>query len=113
MGSGNHLADISKAIQTRAESAGYSLVREFGGHGIGRRLHEDPMVFNYVVNGRGVRLRPGLVLAIEPMVNMGRPEVHILSDGWTVVTVDGQASAHFEHTVAVTEDGPEILTRVA
>jgi methionyl aminopeptidase len=108
---GNHLVDISRAIQTCAESAGFTLVREFGGHGIGRRLHEDPMVFNYVVNGRGVRLKPGLVLAIEPMVNMGRSEVHILADGWTVVTVDGRASAHFEHTVAVTENGPEILTR--
>jgi methionyl aminopeptidase len=108
---GNHLVDISRAIQTCAESAGFALVREFGGHGIGRRLHEDPMVFNYVVNGRGVRLKPGLVLAIEPMVNMGRSEVHILADGWTVVTVDGRASAHFEHTVAVTETGPEILTR--
>jgi methionyl aminopeptidase len=110
---GNHLVDISRAIQTCAESAGYALVREFGGHGIGRRLHEDPMVFNYVVNGRGVKLKPGLVLAIEPMVNMGRSEVHILSDGWTVVTVDGRASAHFEHTVAVTENGPEILTRAS
>lgn len=109
---GNHLADISRAIQTHAEAHGYSLVKEFGGHGIGKRLHEDPMVLNYVVNGRGIRLRPGLVLAIEPMVNLGVDRVRILSDGWTVVTLDGQPSAHFEHTVAITESGPEILTKV-
>jgi methionyl aminopeptidase len=110
---GNHLADISRAIQTHAESHGYTLVREFGGHGIGKRLHEDPMVLNYVANGRGIRLKPGLVLAVEPMVNLGRSDVRILSDGWTVVTLDGRPSAHFEHTIAITESGPEILTRVA
>ncbi|PYV19743.1 MAG: type I methionyl aminopeptidase [Acidobacteria bacterium] len=110
---GNHLADISRAIQTHAESHGYSLVREFGGHGIGKRLHEDPMVLNYVVNGRGIRLKPGLVLAIEPMVNLGTDQVHILPDGWTVVTTDGKPSAHFEHTIAVTDAGPEILTKLA
>jgi methionyl aminopeptidase len=109
---GNHLADISHAIQVHAESHGYSLVKEFGGHGIGRRLHEDPMVLNYVVNGRGIRLKPGLVLAIEPMVNLGGDSVRILSDNWTVVTVDGKPSAHFEHTIAITEDGPDILSEV-
>ncbi len=109
----NHLSDISRAIQVHAESHGYSLVKEFGGHGIGKRLHEDPMVLNYVGNGRGIKLKPGLVLAIEPMVNIGRDEVRILSDGWTVVTVDGKHSAHFEHTVAITNNGPEILTKVA
>ena len=113
MKAGNHLADISRAIQTHAESHGYSLVKEFGGHGIGKRLHEDPMVLNYVVNGRGIKLKPGLVLAIEPMVNLGGDQVRILSDGWTVVTVDGKPSAHFEHTVAITENGPEILSQVA
>jgi methionyl aminopeptidase len=112
MVAGNHLVDISRAIQAKAEGAGYTLVKEFGGHGIGRRLHEDPMVLNYVSNGRGIRLKPGLVLAIEPMVNLGGDAVRILSDGWTVVTTDGSASAHFEHTVAVTENGPEILSRV-
>jgi methionyl aminopeptidase len=106
-----HLSDLSRAIQNHAESNGFSLVKEFGGHGIGRHLHEDPMVLNYVTDGRGIKLRPGLVLAIEPMVNAGTDRVRILSDGWTVVTEDGKPSAHFEHTVAVTENGPEILTR--
>jgi methionyl aminopeptidase len=110
---GNHLTDISRVIQTHAEGHGFSLVKEFGGHGIGKRLHEDPMVLNYVTNGRGIKLKPGLVLAIEPMVNLGTDEVRILSDGWTVVTADGKPSAHFEHTVAITEDGPEILTRTS
>jgi methionyl aminopeptidase len=109
----NHLSDISRAIQTHAETHGFSLVKEFGGHGIGKNLHEDPMVLNYVTNGRGVKLKPGLVLAIEPMVNMGTDRVQIQSDGWTVVTFDGKPSAHFEHTVAVTENGPEILTKLA
>jgi methionyl aminopeptidase len=108
----NHLSDLSRAIQTHAESNGFSLVKEFGGHGIGRHLHEDPMVLNYVSNGRGIKLRPGLVLAVEPMVNLGTDQVQILSDGWTVVTLDGKPSAHFEHTVAITENGPEILTKV-
>jgi methionyl aminopeptidase len=107
----NHLSDLSRAIQTHAESHGYSLVKEFGGHGIGKHLHEEPMVLNYVLNGRGIKLRPGLVLAVEPMVNMGTHEVQVLSDGWTVVTADGKPSAHFEHTIAITGDGPEILTR--
>jgi methionyl aminopeptidase len=109
---GNHLVDISRAIQQHAESFGFSLVKELGGHGIGKRLHEDPMVLNYVANGRGIKLKPGLVLAIEPMVNMGTDRVRILSDGWTVVTADGMPSAHFEHTVAITETGPEILTKI-
>jgi methionyl aminopeptidase len=108
---GNHLSDISQAIQTHAESHSFSLVKEFGGHGIGKNLHEDPMVLNYVTNGRGIKLREGLVLAVEPMVNMGTDQVQILSDGWTVVTRDGRPSAHFEHTVAVTVNGPEILTK--
>ena len=108
----NHLSDLSRAIQVHAESHGFSLVKEFGGHGIGRNLHEDPMVLNYVTDGRGIKLKPGLVLAIEPMVNLGGDQVRILSDGWTVVTQDGKPSAHFEHTVAVTEHGPEILTKV-
>jgi methionyl aminopeptidase len=113
MRSGNHLGDVSRAIQHHAESHGYSVVKELGGHGIGKKLHEDPMVLNYVVNGRGIKLRPGLVLAVEPMVNMGTDQVRVLSDGWTVVTLDGKPSAHFEHTVAITENGPEILTRVS
>jgi methionyl aminopeptidase len=108
----NHLSDLSRAIQTHAESNGFTLVKEFGGHGIGMHLHEDPMVLNYVVDGRGIKLRPGLVLAIEPMVNMGTDRVQTLADGWTVVTMDGKPSAHFEHTVAITENGPEILTRL-
>jgi methionyl aminopeptidase len=108
----NHLSDLSRAIQIHAESNNFSLVKEFGGHGIGRHLHEDPMVLNYVTDERGIKLRPGLVLAIEPMVNTGTDQVKILSDGWTVVTGDGRPSAHFEHTVAVTENGPVILTRM-
>jgi methionyl aminopeptidase len=107
-----HLSDLSRAIQTHAESNGFTLVKEFGGHGIGKHLHEDPMVLNYVVNGRGIKLREGLVLAVEPMVNMGTDRVQILADGWTVVTLDGKPSAHFEHTVAITSKGPEILTRL-
>jgi methionyl aminopeptidase len=109
---GNHLVDISRAIQQHAESHGYSLVRELGGHGIGKRMHEEPMVLNYVTNGRGIKLQQGLVVALEPMVNLGTEHVNTLADGWTVVTADGKPSAHFEHTIAVTEKGPEILTRV-
>ncbi len=112
MVSGNHLSDLSRAIQIHAESHGFSLVKEFGGHGIGKHMHEDPMVLNYVGQERGVLFKPGVVLAIEPMVNMGADKVQILSDGWTVVTLDGKPSAHFEHTVAVTENGPEILTKL-
>jgi methionyl aminopeptidase len=107
---GSHVADISAAIQDTAERAGYSLVREFVGHGIGRSLHEDPQVPNYRTGARGVRLQEGLVLAIEPMVNAGRPEVYVKEDGWTAATRDGRLSAHFEHSVAVTENGPYILS---
>ena len=107
---GAHVADISAAIQDTAERAGYSLVREFVGHGIGRSLHEDPQVPNYRTGARGVRLQEGLVLAIEPMVNAGRPDVYVKDDGWTAVTRDGRLSAHFEHSVAVTESGPYILS---
>lgn len=110
---GNHLSDISRAIQDTITPHGYGIVREFCGHGIGRALHEDPPVLNYVQNGaRGPRLKPGLVLALEPMVNLGTDKVRILEDGWTVVTMDRKPSAHFEHTVAITPEGPEILTRL-
>jgi methionyl aminopeptidase len=107
---GRYIADISGAIQDVAEEAGYSLVREFVGHGIGRKLHEDPQVPNYRTGTRGVRLQEGLVLAIEPMVNEGGPEVYVREDGWTAATRDGRLSAHFEHSVAVTANGPYILT---
>ncbi len=109
---GNRLGDVSAAVQGRVEKDGFSVVREFVGHGVGRRLHEDPPVPNYGVRERGVRLREGMVLAIEPMVNIGAPEVKMLSDGWTAVTQDGSLSAHFEHSVAVTENGPEVLSRL-
>jgi methionyl aminopeptidase len=108
--SGAHVSDISAAIQDAAETAGFSLVREFVGHGIGRSLHEDPQVPNYRTGSRGIRLQEGLVLAIEPMVNAGRPEVYVKEDGWTAATRDGRLSAHFEHSVAVTADGPYILS---
>lgn len=108
---GNRLSDISHAIQAYVEDRGFSVVREFVGHGIGQRLHESPQIPNYGPPGKGVRLRPGMVLAIEPMINLGRPEVEVLEDRWTAVTLDRKISAHFEHTVAVTEDGPEILTQ--
>jgi len=108
---GGRLGDIGAAVQRAAESAGYSVVREFVGHGIGRKLHEPPQVPNFGEPGTGAWLRPGLVLAIEPMVNAGLPGVRTLEDGWTAVTEDGGLSAHFEHTVAITEEGPEILTR--
>ncbi len=107
---GNHLGDISSAVQKVAEGAGFSVVRQFVGHGIGRGLHEEPQVPNFGLPGRGVKLKPGMVLAIEPMINAGGFEVRILQDGWTAVTVDGKLSAHFEHTVAVTADGPRILS---
>ncbi len=108
---GNHLSDISRAIQKHAGTHGYGIVRELGGHGIGRRMHEEPMVLNYVTGSLGIKLQPGLVLALEPMLNLGTDEVRTLQDGWTVVTRDGKPSAHFEHTVALTETGAEILTR--
>lgn len=106
----NYLCDISCAIQSYVEKNGFSVVRQFVGHGIGRNLHEDPEVPNFGRPGEGGLLRSGMVLAIEPMVNMGTWECRILDNGWTAVTKDGMPSAHFEHTVAVTEDGPEILT---
>jgi methionyl aminopeptidase len=107
---GKHLSDISHAIQRHAETRGYTVVRAFVGHGIGTALHEEPQVPNFGPPGRGPRLKAGMVLAIEPMVNIGHADVEILDDGWTVVTADGQLSAHFEHTVAITEEGPQILT---
>jgi methionyl aminopeptidase len=109
---GNRLGDISAAVQERIESAGFSVVRDFVGHGIGRSLHEDPQIPNYGVRGRGIELKSGMVLAIEPMVNEGSYEVRVLSDGWTVVTKDGKLSAHFEHSVAITENGPDILSQI-
>lgn len=108
---GGRLGDISAAVQRYVESHGYSVVREFVGHGIGRKMHEDPPVPNYGVAGRGPRLQPGMALAIEPMVNIGRPDVRILPDGWTTVTADHSLSAHFENTIVITETGVEILTR--
>jgi methionyl aminopeptidase len=108
---GNRLQDIGWAVQSYVEDLGYSVVRTFVGHGIGREMHEDPPVPNYGSPGRGIRLKPGLVLAIEPMVNAGQPEVRTLDDHWTAVTVDGRLSAHFEHSVAITEKGPWILSR--
>jgi methionyl aminopeptidase len=110
--SGQHLFDIGYAIQNYVESFGYSVVREFVGHGIGRALHEDPQVPNFGARGKGMLLKAGMVLAIEPMINMGKPEVKVLADGWTAVTVDKKLSAHFEHTIAITETGTEILTKV-
>ena len=110
--SGGRLSDISNAVQKKAESAGFGVVREFVGHGIGTRLHEDPQIPNYGLPGKGPKLKPGMTLAIEPMVNAGSPAVRVLEDGWTAVTLDGCLSAHFEHTVAITEQGPEILTRL-
>lgn len=107
---GGRLFDISHAVQAMCEAEGYGVVREFVGHGIGKNMHEDPQLPNYGNPGKGPRLKPGMVLAIEPMINMGGPEVKVLEDGWTAVTVDGSFSAHFEHTVAITKDGPLILT---
>lgn len=108
---GGRLSDISHAVQAWVEPKGFSVVREFVGHGIGRKLHEAPQIPNYGQAGQGPRLKPGMTLALEPMINAGCPGVSILADGWTAVTQDGRRSAHFEHTVAVTENGPEILTR--
>jgi methionyl aminopeptidase len=108
---GNRLGDVSAAVQTWVEKNGYSVVREFVGHGIGTRMHEEPQLPNYGTPGQGARLQEGMVLAIEPMVNTGGPGVRVLDDDWTAVTADGSDSAHFEHTVAVTAKGPWILTR--
>ena len=107
---GGRISDIGHAIQAHVEAHGFSVVREFVGHGIGASLHEEPQIANYGEPGRGPRLAEGMTLAIEPMVNMGKPAVRVLSDGWTAVTRDGSLSAHFEHTVAVTKDGPAVLT---
>lgn len=108
---GNRTGDIGCAVQRYVEARSYSVVREFVGHGVGAKLHEDPSVPNYGTPGHGVRLLPGMVIAIEPMVNMGTHRVRVLKDKWTTVTADGQLSAHFEHTVAITPDGPVILTK--
>lgn len=109
---GARLLDVSSAVQSHVEPQGFSVVREFVGHGIGRELHEPPQVPNFGVPGRGVKLKAGMVLAIEPMINSGGWAVKILSDGWTAVTADGKLSAHFEHTVAITSDGPLVLTKI-
>lgn len=107
---GNRVNDIGRAVQKVVEGAGYSVVREYVGHGIGQALHEEPKVPNFEQSRQGIRLRPGIVLAVEPMVNLGRPETEMEDDGWTVVTADGTLSAHFENTIALTDDGPEVLT---
>jgi methionyl aminopeptidase len=107
---GNRVTDISRAVQDYVEGNGFSVVREFVGHGVGRTMHEEPQVPNFVDRNMNDKLRPGMTIAIEPMVNAGRPEVKILKDGWTVVTQDGSLSAHFEHTVLITDGQPEILT---
>lgn len=107
---GGRLSDISNAVQSYVEQRGFSVVRDFVGHGIGRSLHESPQIPNYGLPGKGPKLKPGMVFAIEPMINEKGHEVRVLNDGWTAVTCDGGLSAHFEHTVAITENGPEILT---
>jgi methionyl aminopeptidase len=107
---GNHLGDIGAAVQSVVEAAGFSVVRDLVGHGIGTGFHEEPQVPNYGKPNRGIRLVPGLTIAIEPMVNVGKPGIRTMPDKWTVVTIDGKRSAHFEHTVAVTENGPRVLT---
>ncbi len=109
---GKHLGDLGWAVQSHAEAHGYGVVREYVGHGIGRKMHEDPQIPNYGKPGKGERIRAGYVFAIEPMLNMGTHQTKVLKDGWTVITLDGQPSAHVEHTVAITEEGPEILTQV-
>jgi methionyl aminopeptidase len=107
---GGRLSDISHAVQTCVEGHGFSIVREFVGHGIGERLHEEPQIPNYGLPGRGPKLAAGMILAIEPMVAIGRPETRVLGDGWTAVTKDGSLAAHFEHTIALTDQGPLVLT---
>jgi len=108
---GGRLGDISHAVQEYCEAAGFGVVRDFVGHGIGRSMHEDPQIPNYGPSGKGPRLKPGMVLAIEPMINAGGPDVKVLADGWTTITADRSYSAHFEHTVAITKEGPRVLTR--
>lgn len=107
---GKHLGDIGWAVQEHAEANGYSIVRDYVGHGIGRRMHEDPQIPNYGRPGLGPKIKSGYVFAVEPMVNLGSHHTKVLSDGWTVITVDGQPSAHVEHTIAITDEGPEVLT---
>jgi methionyl aminopeptidase len=109
---GNRLSDIGHAVQTEAEGRGFSVVRDFVGHGIGQALHETPQIPNFGAPGRGPRLKAGMVFALEPMVNVGGPGVRMLDDEWTAVTDDGSLSAHFEHTILITDDGPEVLTKV-
>ncbi len=109
---GGKIGDIAYAVQSYCESRGYGVVREYTGHGVGKALHEDPSVPNFGTAGRGVRLLPGMTIAIEPMINQGTARIKVLPDGWTVKTTDGKLSAHFEHTVAITKDGPVILTQV-
>lgn len=109
---GNHIGDIGYVVQQHAEAHGYSVVREYVGHGIGRRMHEDPQIPNYGKPGKGPKIRTGYVFAVEPMINIGSHHTKTLKDGWTVVTLDGKPSAHVEHTIAVTDEGPEVLTLV-
>jgi methionyl aminopeptidase len=110
---GRHLGDIGAAVQQHAEARGYSVVREYVGHGIGRRMHEDPQIPNYGKPGQGPKIKAGYVFAVEPMINLGTHYTKVLGDGWTVVTLDGKPSAHAEHTIAITEDGPQVLTRIS
>jgi methionyl aminopeptidase len=110
---GKHLGDIGWAVQEFAESNSYSVVRDYVGHGIGRQMHEDPQIPNYGKPGQGPKIKSGYVFAVEPMVNMGTQHTRVLADGWTVVTLDGKPSAHSEHTIAITEEGPDVLTRLA
>jgi methionyl aminopeptidase len=110
---GRHLGDIGWAVQEHAEANGYSVVRDYVGHGIGRRMHEDPQIPNYGRPGHGAKIKAGYVFAIEPMINMGSHFTKVLADGWTVATLDGRPSAHAEHTIAITEEGPMVLTRIA
>ena len=107
---GNRIGDISFAIQDHAESNGFSVVKEYVGHCVGRKLHEEPQIPNYGIKGTGPRIKAGMVMAIETMINEGTDSIRVLSDGWTVVTLDGKLSAHFEHTIAILSDGPEILS---
>lgn len=109
---GNHVGDIGFVVQSHAEAHGYSIVRDYVGHGIGRRMHEDPQIPNYGKPGKGPKIKKGYVFAVEPMINLGTHHTKTLPDGWTVVTVDGRPSAHVEHTIAVTDEGPEVLTLV-
>ena len=110
---GKNLGDIGNAVQQHAEARGYSVVRDYVGHGIGRRMHEDPQIPNYGKPGQGPKIKAGYVFAVEPMINLGNHQTKVLADGWTVVTLDGKPSAHAEHTIAITEEGPEVLTRIA